>query len=1124
VRTYRTRICSVLIAIAIVLCHLSVFATDTNAEIPQYMQLFFDGTASVNVRGPWFSEPTTPTYVQKDGVNTLKVGGGGSRFAYIDINNDLFPSNKTTPSAITVRYFDEGHGYLTLRYENLLSTYTEPEKLVMEDTKTWKEYTFRLDDIIYRNGNGGADLVLAGWSNKYGGTPEAVYVQWIKAEKTLPQNSVLTTVSSKHAGNVFNESDEKILDVTLTNISEIPLTAGFKYQVLTYDKALIEENEIKDLQIAGEESVTTQLKVDVSKFGCYWLRITSYYKYNDSDALLKTNDYVDYDFSVVRKLAENEKPNSLMKVCTHYLYSRGVFEDNIELMSQIGITGIRDEVKWQDVEYELGKYHTPQNGTVKFKEAAAEGVSENMFLLGAGHTYYNNGDWSMPQNEAQVEAWKGYVEYVTKEFKGSIKYYELWNEPNLTNFNSDMVSATKYAELAKATYPIIKKNDPDAIFSVISTAQLPEDWIREACDAGILEYTDAVSVHPYDWSGEGSGVDRNFRNEFYVQRMKDFKKMMAEYGHPDIPIIISELGVTQITSLQSPTGQAAIATQMFAMTQGENLAEAFYYYDFQNDYMTAERYYDNTEANWGFIRNERDTVPAAAKPLYVAMANYNKLLSDITNVDSLVDGRTRAYRFKRNADGRQVIVLWNDNSSASVGMDLGVKSVEVLDMYGNSKGNVYSQDGKYSFEATFEPIYIIGDFEKMLQCEPQIKIDNGRIYAATNDYAVYNITDSEKRNLTVKAENGNYLEIAEIVNVAGGKGSVKVHTLKDAYKDNATEIYMYDRDKLVYYSKVHTCIVEPLTITTNVELHTENNPKRKVAAVTVKNTSNSSNITGTVRVDFSDDGTMVEERSFYDVKPGEQVTVRLNMPESIINRTVNANGSITLDYGYKKDMTFRLSKLDVKYSSKPPSLTGKVNYDEWSGSGWFAVEDGYAPGTYPSWAGKQDCSAMCTLKWDNENLYLLAEVSDDKIYNDYEPFYMWSGDGLQLAIAEVLDQNLNSNEFTELGIGPSKSGVLCWRYSSQTMYNEGNTGLSVGIVEKVEVTLEEQNGKWIYRSKIPWSEIFGENVKMKGGENLGFSLIVNDNDGTGRKGYLEYTSGIGNGKNTSLFGRIYLKK
>lgn len=1103
---------------------IPVLAADEQNETPQYAQMFFDDRGHINVRGPWYSEPATPTYLQKDGVKTQKIGGGGSRYTFIDVDNKLFPNNKPTPSAISVRYFDEGHGHLTLRYESQAGTYTEPEKLVMEDTKEWKEYTFYLDDIIYRNGNGGADVVLAGWSNKYGGTPEGVYVQWIKIEKCLPRNSVLVKVDSEHAGNVFERKDEKKLNVTLTNISELSLTAGIRYQVLKYDKSLIEEGEISGVKLDGETSTSAELNVNVSEFGCYWLRIISYYKYDDSDEPEKVNDAVDYDFSVVRKLSENEKPNSLMKVCAHYLFGRGNFEDNVELMRQIGITGIRDEVKWQDVEYELGKYRTPQNGTVKFKEAAAEGVPENMFVLGAGHTSYNNGGWSMPQTEAQVEAWKGYVDYVTKEFKGSIKYYELWNEPNLTNFNSDMVSATKYAELAKATYPIVKKNDPDAIFCVFSTAQLPEDWIREACDAGILEYTDAVTVHPYDWSGEGSGVDRNFRNSFYVQRMKDFKNLMAEYGHPDIPVIISELGVTQTTSLQSPTGQAAIATQMFAMTQGEELVESMYYYDFQNDYMTAERYLDNGEANWGFIRNERDTVPAAAKPLYVAMANYNKLLSDVTNVDKIVDGRTSAYRFKRNADGKQVVVLWNDNSSAPIGINLGVNEVEVMDMYGNSKGYVSSDDGIYSFEATYEPIYIVGNMSKLEQCEPKIKINNGRVYASTNDYVEYLITDSSRRNLTVKTETVKDLEVVENNGISNGDGKIKVHTSNDAYKDNGVVVYLYDGEKLVYYSKVHICIVEPFTVTTGVELHTEHSKTRKVATVTVENKSNSSNITGTVKVDFTEYGAGFEERSFYDVKPGEKATVRLNMPESIINRTVNANAVVTLDYGYSKDMIFRLSKLDVNHCETPPALSGKVNYNEWSGGEWFAVEDGTVQATYPSWTGKYDCSAMCTLKWDENNLYLFAEVSDDKLYNDYEPFYMWSGDGIQFALAQVLDQNLNSNEFTELGIGPSKSGVLCWRYSSQTMYNEGSTGLSVGIADNVKVTVEEHDGKWIYRSQIPWSEIFGEGVTMKGGENLGFSLIVNDNDGSGRKGYLEYTSGIGNGKNTSLFGRIYLKK
>ena len=42
--------------------------------------------------------------------------------------------------------------------------------------------------------------------------------------------------------------------------------------------------------------------------------------------------------------------------------------------------------------------------------------------------------------------------------------------------------------------------------------------------------------------------------------------------------------------------------------------------------------------------------------------------------------------------------------------------------------------------------------------------------------------------------------------------------------------------------------------------------------------------------------------------------------------------------------------------------------------------------------------------------------------------------------------------------------------------------------------------------------------------DFGFAMRVNDNDGYGRRGWCEYTSGIGRGKNTDLFGRLILSK
>ena len=41
---------------------------------------------------------------------------------------------------------------------------------------------------------------------------------------------------------------------------------------------------------------------------------------------------------------------------------------------------------------------------------------------------------------------------------------------------------------------------------------------------------------------------------------------------------------------------------------------------------------------------------------------------------------------------------------------------------------------------------------------------------------------------------------------------------------------------------------------------------------------------------------------------------------------------------------------------------------------------------------------------------------------------------------------------------------------------------------------------------------------------MAFSFLLNDNDGDGRRGWIEYTSGIGEAKNTELFARIKLLK
>ena len=62
--------------------------------------------------------------------------------------------------------------------------------------------------------------------------------------------------------------------------------------------------------------------------------------------------------------------------------------------------------------------------------------------------------------------WGNWVRAVVTRYKGRIKYYELWNEPDAWNWWSG--TTPQMVQMAKVAYPIIKSVDPGAI--VVSPA------------------------------------------------------------------------------------------------------------------------------------------------------------------------------------------------------------------------------------------------------------------------------------------------------------------------------------------------------------------------------------------------------------------------------------------------------------------------------------------------------------------------------------------------------------------------------------------------------------------------------------------------------------------------------
>ena len=89
-----------------------------------------------------------------------------------------------------------------------------------------------------------------------------------------------------------------------------------------------------------------------------------------------------------------------------------------------------------------------------------------------------------------------------------------------------------------------------------------------------------------------------------------------------------------------------------------------------------------------------------------------------------------------------------------------------------------------------------------------------------------------------------------------------------------------------------------------------------------------------------------------------------------------------------------------------------------------------------------------------------------------------------------------------------------WKFSDQ--YNSFD---EVGEFEcELAIRRDETEKKTYYEAKIPWTKIMGvDKVDVYTGLKLGFSAVYNEDDGEGRKGWMEYASGIGREKDSTLF-------
>ncbi len=402
--------------------------------------------------------------------------------------------------------------------------------------------------------------------------------------------------------------------------------------------------------------------------------------------------------------------------CTHTSHGRDI-EKTFKAAEDTSLTWMRDELLWADVEKNKGELKLPFNAS--WVDRANEQGIKPLVILAFGNTIYaagkvsqedidqgaantcalpvRDGNPETTDDDEYFDAFIRYVDFVSKEMKGKVGVYEIWNEPDIKFFNAKDATAEDYTELLKEAYKTIKKNDPDAQVAGGVLAYSGE-FLKGMFNAGAGEYMDILSMHYY----LGTDAPEDGARE----RLDEKREILEDFGYYDMPIWVTETGWA-ISNVSEETQakfiiRNAVIYEDFLLDNG--IDGQYISYELHDSNVTNEQLGGaDYESSLGLIRHDYTLKKSA-----YAVNIYNKLTADkkLTEVKEkkFLFWTKSAYTAKFTDGDKTTLVIWSEKDK-DVKINLPATETVIYDIEGNVVERI-TEAGTKTIHATDSPIFI----------------------------------------------------------------------------------------------------------------------------------------------------------------------------------------------------------------------------------------------------------------------------------------------------------------------------------------------------------------------------------------------------------------------------------
>jgi polysaccharide biosynthesis protein PslG len=339
----------------------------------------------------------------------------------------------------------------------------------------------------------------------------------------------------------------------------------------------------------------------------------------------------------------------------------------LQMIHEAGFGWIRQEFPWADIEVDGRGQFTDSR-----EDVTGDGIIDTISSwqkydrivdlaeendLGMIVRLSTPPNWSRAENydtpagiKAPPDDYQDFVNYavaVAEHYRGRIRYYQVWNEPNIyPEWGEDFVNPADYTRLLCMTYEALKAVDPQIV--VISGTIAPTNsldgyygyhdlvFLQNLYDNGAGECFDVLSAQGYGLNS--SPYDRRESAvHLSFSRHIAYRDIMLRNGDAHKPIWLSEVAWNPILDAWRPIEEIAGAYNYGAVTNEQAAAYLPQAFDRANQewpwvgqlsYWHFTRFtIDESQTNWYWFRMvEADYSPESGTftplPIYYAAQSY----------------------------------------------------------------------------------------------------------------------------------------------------------------------------------------------------------------------------------------------------------------------------------------------------------------------------------------------------------------------------------------------------------------------------------------------------------------------------------------------------------------------